>query len=56
LPVETLSPGFWTMVEDRIAAVAAQRVPGVEHIRVRLFRMDGEALGIANRRWAHNLP
>jgi cobalt-precorrin-5B (C1)-methyltransferase len=48
LPVETLSPAFWTMVEDRIAAVAVQRVPGVERIQVRLFRMDGEALGIAN--------
>jgi len=45
LPAETLSPAFWTMVEDRIATVVAPRIPNVEHIRVRLFRMDGGALG-----------
>ena len=45
LPAETLSPAFWTMVEDRIATVVAPRIPNVEQIRVRLFRMDGGALG-----------
>lgn len=49
LPAETLSPAFWTMVEDRIATVVTPRIPNVEHIRVRLFRMDGGELGIANR-------
>lgn len=49
LPAETLSPAFWTMVEDRIATVLTPRIPNVEHIRVRLFRMDGGELGIANR-------
>ena len=49
LPAETLSPAFWTMVEHRIAAVVAPRVPNVERIEVRLFRMDGGELGIANR-------
>jgi cobalt-precorrin-5B (C1)-methyltransferase len=49
LPAETLSPAFWTVVEGRIAAVTAQRVPSVRRVEVRLFRMDGEALGIANR-------
>jgi hypothetical protein len=49
LPAETLSPAFWTMVEDRIAAAVAPRIPNVESIRVRLFRMDGGALGMANR-------
>ena len=48
LPTETLSPAFWIMVEDRIAAAVAPRIPNVENIRVRLFRMDGGALGIAN--------
>lgn len=47
LPAETLSPAFWTMVEHRIAAVVAPRVANVERIQVRLFRMDGGALGIA---------
>jgi cobalt-precorrin-5B (C1)-methyltransferase len=49
LPAETLSPAFWTMVEDRIAGAVAPRIPNVESIRVRLFRMDGGALGMANR-------
>ena len=49
LPAETLSPAFWTMVEDRIAAAVAPRIPNVESIRVRLFRMDGGALGMANK-------
>lgn len=49
LPAETLSPAFWTMVEDRIATAVAPRIPNVESIRVRLFRMDGGALGMANR-------
>jgi cobalt-precorrin-5B (C1)-methyltransferase len=49
LPAETLSPAFWTMVEDRIATAVASRIPNVESIRVRLFRMDGGALGMANR-------
>ena len=48
LPAETLSPAFWNMVEDRIATVVAPRLPNVERIQVRLFRMDGGALGIAN--------
>jgi cobalt-precorrin-5B (C1)-methyltransferase len=48
LPAETLSPAFWTMVEDRIATVVAPRISNVERIRVRLFRMDGGALGMAN--------
>ncbi|HTD16649.1 MAG TPA: cobalt-precorrin-5B (C(1))-methyltransferase CbiD [Chthoniobacterales bacterium] len=48
LPAETLSPAFWTMVEDRIATVVARRIPNVDSIRVRLFRMDGGALGVAN--------
>jgi cobalt-precorrin-5B (C1)-methyltransferase len=50
LPVETLSPAFWTMVEDRIATVVGPRIPNVERIRVRLFRMDGRALGAANNK------
>jgi cobalt-precorrin-5B (C1)-methyltransferase len=48
LPAETLSPAFWDMVEDRIATVVAPRLPNVERIQVRLFRMDGGALGIPN--------
>ena len=48
VPAETLSPAFWTLVEDRIATVVAPRTPNVERIRVQLFRMDGGALGIAN--------
>ena len=49
VPAETLSPAFWTMVEDRIAAVVAPRVANVERIHVRLFRMDGGELGGATR-------
>ena len=49
VPAETLSPAFWTMVEDRIAAVVAPRVANVERIQVRLFRMDGGELGGATR-------
>ena len=49
LPAETLSPAFWTMVEHRVAAEVAPRVPNVERIEVRLFRMDGGELGISNR-------
>ncbi|MBV9875339.1 MAG: cobalamin biosynthesis protein CbiD [Verrucomicrobia bacterium] len=45
LPGEMLSPAFWNMVENRIATVVAPRTPNVECIRVRLFRMDGGALG-----------
>jgi cobalt-precorrin-5B (C1)-methyltransferase len=45
LPTAILSPVFWSMVEQRIAAVAAQRLPRVERVQVRLFRMDGGALG-----------
>ncbi|HXM01096.1 MAG TPA: cobalt-precorrin-5B (C(1))-methyltransferase CbiD [Chthoniobacterales bacterium] len=45
LPVEILSPAFWTFMEQRIAGVVAPRVPNVERIEVRLFRMDGEELG-----------
>jgi cobalt-precorrin-5B (C1)-methyltransferase len=48
LPVEILSPAFWTLAEQRIAELTAPRVPNVEIIQVRLFRMDGGALGIAN--------
>jgi cobalt-precorrin-5B (C1)-methyltransferase len=48
LPAETLSPAFWTMVEGRIATVVAPRIANVERIHVRLFRMDGGALGVAN--------
>jgi hypothetical protein len=50
LPVETLSPAFWTLVEQRIAGVVVPRIPNVESIEVRLFRMDGEEL----RRWARD--
>jgi cobalt-precorrin-5B (C1)-methyltransferase len=48
LPAETLSPAFWNLVERRIAGAVAQRVPGVERVEVRLFRMDGGALGGQN--------
>lgn len=44
LPAEILSPGFWTLAEQRIANVVTPRVPNVECIQVRLFRMDGGAL------------
>jgi cobalt-precorrin-5B (C1)-methyltransferase len=44
IPPDVLSRSFWTMVEQRIAAVTAQRLPQVEHVEVRLFRMDGESL------------
>jgi cobalt-precorrin-5B (C1)-methyltransferase len=50
LPDETLSPAFWTMVEDRIATVVTPRIPNVERVRVQLFRMDGGALGTADSR------
>jgi cobalt-precorrin-5B (C1)-methyltransferase len=44
IPSAVLSRSFWTMVEQRIAAVTAQRLPRVERVEVRLFRMDGESL------------
>ena len=44
IPPDVLSPAFWAMVEQRIATVTAQRLPRVERIEVRLFRMDGESL------------
>jgi len=45
LPAEILSPAFWTLAEQRIAELTAPRIPNVECIQVRLFRMDGGALG-----------
>jgi cobalt-precorrin-5B (C1)-methyltransferase len=53
LPVEILSPAFWRLVGQRIAGVVAPRVPSVGRVQVRLFRMDGGALGgeeVANSR------
>jgi cobalt-precorrin-5B (C1)-methyltransferase len=44
IPPAVLSRSFWTMVEQRIAVVTAQRLPRVERVEVRLFRMDGESL------------
>jgi cobalt-precorrin-5B (C1)-methyltransferase len=44
IPPAVLSRSFWTMVEQRIAAMTAQRLPRVERVEVRLFRMDGESL------------
>jgi cobalt-precorrin-5B (C1)-methyltransferase len=44
IPPAVLSRSFWTMVEQRIAAVTAERLPRVERVEVRLFRMDGESL------------
>src|SRR5258708_586987 len=44
IPPAVLSRSFWTMVEQRIAAVTAQLLPRVERVEVRLFRMDGESL------------
>jgi cobalt-precorrin-5B (C1)-methyltransferase len=41
---DVLSPSFWAMVEQRIAALTAQRLPLVERVEVRLFRMDGKSL------------
>jgi cobalt-precorrin-5B (C1)-methyltransferase len=46
VPTEILSPAFWSMVEQRIAAALAQRLPRVERIQARLFKMDGGALGV----------
>ncbi|MFZ0502310.1 MAG: cobalt-precorrin-5B (C(1))-methyltransferase CbiD [Chthoniobacterales bacterium] len=48
LPASTLPPAFWNLVEHRVAGVVAERVPSVERVEVRLFRMDGGALGVAN--------
>ncbi|MBV8816570.1 MAG: cobalamin biosynthesis protein CbiD [Verrucomicrobia bacterium] len=45
LPAEILSPVFWSVVERRIAAAVAHRLPRVEAVQVRLFKMDGGALG-----------
>jgi len=50
VPTDMLSPTFWSMVERRIASVTAQLLPRVEQVQVRLFRMDGRALGIADSR------
>lgn len=44
IPSDILSPSFWAMVERRIATLTAERVPRVERIEVRLFRMDGGSL------------
>jgi cobalt-precorrin-5B (C1)-methyltransferase len=47
LPAEVLSAAFWTSVEQRIAEIVTPRVSRVQQVRVRLFRMDGGALGEA---------
>jgi cobalt-precorrin-5B (C1)-methyltransferase len=41
------TPPFWCATEEAIARAVEGRVRGVEEIRVRLFGMDGTALGAA---------
>ena len=38
---------FWCATEDAITRAVESRVHGVEEVRVRLFGMDGTALGAA---------
>ncbi|HKM58201.1 MAG TPA: cobalt-precorrin-5B (C(1))-methyltransferase CbiD, partial [Chthoniobacterales bacterium] len=50
VPPDILSPSFWAMVEQRIAALTAQQLPLVERVEVRLFRMDGKSLSMESHR------
>ncbi len=50
VPSDILSPSFWAMVEQRIAALTAQQLPLVGRVEVRLFRMDGKSLSMESHR------
>lgn len=41
-----LSKALWVEIEGRIARLAAARMPNVERVEVRLFDLDGGALGV----------
>ena len=45
LAPEEFASQFWTAVEQQIAALVATRLNRVEQVAVRLFQMDGKALG-----------
>ncbi len=42
---EAGAQAFWLEIEDRIAALAQQRLPAVDRVEVRLFDLDGNLLG-----------
>ena len=42
---EAFAPRFWSIVEKRLEVVFAGRLPRVDCVAVRLFKMDGTALG-----------
>jgi cobalt-precorrin-5B (C1)-methyltransferase len=45
LAPEKFASRFWTVVEQQIAAPVSWRLSRVEQVAVRLFQMDGKALG-----------
>lgn len=42
---EAGAQAFWLEIENRIAALAQQRLPAVDRVEVRLFDLDGNLLG-----------
>jgi cobalt-precorrin-5B (C1)-methyltransferase len=45
LHAEDGAPQFWSALEDKIRAAVSRRLQRVDQVAVRLFRMDGKALG-----------
>jgi cobalt-precorrin-5B (C1)-methyltransferase len=45
MEAEPSAAQFWSMVERRIKAIVSERLKRVEQVSVRLFKMDGTALG-----------
>jgi cobalt-precorrin-5B (C1)-methyltransferase len=45
LKSEPGTQALWTDIEQRIAALVHQRVPGVRRVEVRLFNLQGDSLG-----------
>ncbi len=45
LRAEDSAPRFWSAVESRIGAAVSRRLQRVDKVAVRLFQMDGKALG-----------
>jgi cobalt-precorrin-5B (C1)-methyltransferase len=46
LKTEPTSPQFWSIVEQEIGKLVSARLNRVEQVVVRLFQMDGNALGV----------
>jgi cobalt-precorrin-5B (C1)-methyltransferase len=48
LDTEPAAPLFWQRVEGQVANLVHPKLPGVDEVRVRLFRMDGTPLGVSD--------